>query len=52
MDDHLIRENRELHRVLDEEGIPHSYEEFPGTHEWPYWEEHLVDTLRFFGGLV
>ena len=23
-------------------------EEFPGGHSWSYWEEHLVDTLRFF----
>ena len=52
MDDPLIRENRELHRALEEEGISHGYEEFSGTHEWPYWEEHVEDTLRFFAQLL
>ena len=48
VDDLLIEENRALHRRLDEAGIAHSYEEFPGEHSWPYWTEHLRDTLRFF----
>lgn len=46
--DQLIEENRELHRALDARGIAHTYEEFPGTHEWPYWEAHVADTFRFF----
>jgi S-formylglutathione hydrolase FrmB len=48
-DDPLIEENRALHRSLDQHGIAHTYEEFDGGHEWPYWEKHLEDTLRFFG---
>jgi enterochelin esterase-like enzyme len=48
-DDALIEENRQLHRELDANQIPHEYQEFPGGHEWPYWEAHLADTLRFFG---
>jgi S-formylglutathione hydrolase FrmB len=47
-EDIQIAENRQLHRDLDARGIPHVYEEFPGGHEWPYWETHLADTLRFF----
>lgn len=47
--DPLLAANRELHAALQVAGIPHTYEEFPGGHEWPYWEAHLVDTLRFFG---
>lgn len=46
--DILLEENRELHRQLLENGIAHEYEEFDGGHEWPYWEKHLEDTLRFF----
>jgi putative tributyrin esterase len=46
--DPLIEPNRILHGALTEAGIPHIYEEFPGAHEWPYWENHLADTLRFF----
>lgn len=47
-DDPLLAHNRELHSRLVAYGIPHVYEEFSGGHEWPYWEEHLADTLRFF----
>jgi len=47
-EDELIEGNRQLHEALTAAGIPHQYEEFPGGHEWPYWELHLEDTLRFF----
>jgi len=46
--DELIDANRILHGQLQAAGIPHTYEEFPGGHEWPYWTEHIADTLRFF----
>lgn len=46
--DELIAGNRQLHQQLTEAGIVHVYEEFPGGHEWPYWEKHLEDSLRFF----
>jgi enterochelin esterase-like enzyme len=48
-EDPLIEPNRVLHRELQSLGVPHEYEEHPGGHEWPYWERHLADTLRFFG---
>lgn len=51
-EDVLIEHNRKLHRDLETEGIPHVYEEFPGGHTWEYWNEHLADTLRFFGGCL
>jgi S-formylglutathione hydrolase FrmB len=50
--DPLIDENRQLHRELEARGIPHVYQEFPGGHEWPYWELHLADSLRFFAGVL
>ena len=50
-DDILIDYNRQLHQQLLENDIPHQYEEFPGAHKWAYWEEHLNDTLRFFGAI-
>ncbi|MGH7967202.1 MAG: alpha/beta hydrolase-fold protein [Limisphaerales bacterium] len=37
---------------LKSAGIEHVYEEFPGGHEWPYWEAHLADMLRFFGRVL
>lgn len=50
--DQLLNANRELHAALLEAQIPHQYEEFPGGHEWPYWETHLEDTLLFFAGFM
>jgi S-formylglutathione hydrolase FrmB len=47
-EDQLIEHNRELSRGLEEAGIAHTYEEFPGAHSWPYWETHLAYMLRFF----
>ena len=46
-EDSLITENRELHRALTELKIPHDYKEFPGGHDWPYWTEHVRETLSF-----
>ncbi len=48
-EDPLLDYNRELSTQLKQAGIAHVYEEFPGGHEWPYWERHLVDMLKFFG---
>jgi len=47
-DDPLLSYNRDLSEQLKRGGIAHTYEEFPGGHEWPYWEKHLADMLRFF----
>ena len=44
-EDPLIEDNRALHAELDTAGVAHEYREFPGGHEWPYWREHLRDTL-------
>jgi len=48
-EDHLVEHNRQLHRDLTLHQVPHTYEEFPGEHEWPYWERHVAESLRFFG---
>ena len=47
-DDQLLQYNRRLHQQLTEAKRPHTYEEFPGAHEWSYWQEHVRDSLRFF----
>lgn len=46
--DLLIEANRKLHQQLKEAQIPHQYKEFSGGHEWPYWQEHVEKSLRFF----
>lgn len=51
-EDILIEHNRELHRELTKQQIPHQYEEYPGGHAWTYWETHLADTLKFFGQVL
>jgi putative tributyrin esterase len=48
-DDPLLEANRILANNLERENIPFTYEEFPGGHEWPYWQTHLAKTLQFFG---
>ncbi len=45
--DPLIEPNRALHTALEAEEIPHSYVEYAGGHEWPYWEAHLGAALQF-----
>ena len=47
VDDGLIEHNRAFHAHLEELGIPHEYEEFPGQHEWGYWDEHIRQALEF-----
>ncbi len=44
--DSLLGANRELHAALVAANVPHTYQEFPGGHEWPYWTEHVAATLR------
>ena len=51
-EDILLEGNRKLHEALVAAGVPHLYEEFSGGHQWPYWTEHLEDTLRFFEGCL
>jgi enterochelin esterase-like enzyme len=48
VDDLLIEHNRELKRALEEHHLSFQYQEHPGGHEWPYWIDHLRDTLKFF----
>lgn len=48
VDDDLLEANRILHQQLTEIGVDHSYQEFEGGHEWPYWIVHVKDSLLFF----
>jgi len=46
--DPLLEHNRVLHQQMQTYNIPHTYQEFAGSHEWAYWEEHIMKTLFFF----
>ncbi len=51
-DDLLIKYNRLLSVALENNNIPHNYQEFDGKHEWDYWQKHLENTLVFFDNFV
>ncbi len=45
--DFLIEENRAFHKHLDQLQIRHEYEEFPGNHNWEYWDSHVREAVTF-----
>lgn len=51
-EDSLLVSNRALHAALLRARIPHDYEEHPGGHDWPYWQQHVRSTLRFVSRLA
>lgn len=51
VDDNLIEDNRALAAQLKAAAIDFIYEEFPGAHEWIYWENHVRRTFLFFASI-
>ena len=47
VDDFLIEDNRSLHREFQQMNIAHEYEEFPGDHNWGYWDQHIREAIAF-----
>lgn len=47
VDDFLIEQNRAFHKHLDALHIPHEYQEFPGAHDWGYWDKHVQEAVAF-----
>jgi putative tributyrin esterase len=45
-DDELIEHNRRFHAHLDKLKLPHTYKEYPGGHDWEYWDDHVPAALR------
>ena len=45
-EDPWLNTNRAMSRILDERKIAHEYREFPGGHDWKYWDTHLPEILR------
>lgn len=48
IDDFFFEINRNLHRKLLEEDIPHDYIERPGRHNWAYWDNAVQYQFLFF----
>jgi len=43
----LLEDNRTFHNTLEKLGYPHEYEEFPGAHDWGYWDVHVQKAIAF-----
>ncbi|GAB3508093.1 alpha/beta hydrolase family protein [Spirosoma knui] len=52
VDDFLIEPNRELHRRLVFNQMPHDYSERPGGHSWEYWQNSLPNHVLFFSNVL
>jgi putative tributyrin esterase len=46
-DDFLLDQNRKFHDHLTSLHVAHEYEEFPGTHDWAYWDLHVREAIAF-----
>ena len=46
-EDFLLDQNRAFHKHLETLKVEHEYEEFPGGHEWGYWDLHIQQALAF-----
>jgi S-formylglutathione hydrolase FrmB len=46
-EDFLLEDNRRFHAELERLGVGHEYEEFAGAHTWAYWDQHVVEAIRF-----
>jgi putative tributyrin esterase len=47
LSDFLLEDNRSFHQHLAKLNIPHEYEEFPGDHNWDFWDTHIQEAIRF-----
>jgi S-formylglutathione hydrolase FrmB len=45
-EDPWLKTNRDLDSILHERKIAHDYREFPGGHDWKYWDKQVQDILR------
>lgn len=46
-DDYLLESDRHMARYLLERDLPCEYAEFPGSHDWQFWDSHIGDVLNF-----
>jgi putative tributyrin esterase len=43
--DFLVEHNRRYHIHLERLGLPHAYAEYPGGHDWDYWDLYVREAL-------
>ncbi len=51
-EDDLLEHNRDFHAHLQRLGLTHQYEEFPGGHEWSYWDARIQEALKFHSAVL
>lgn len=49
-EDYLRDTNAAFHNLLTEKKIPHTYREYPGLHDWKFWDEHIGECISFLCG--
>ena len=47
VEDGLLRDNQAMHAHLKKLKIKHTYNEFPGSHSWEYWDQHVQEAIEF-----
>jgi S-formylglutathione hydrolase FrmB len=45
--DPFVDQNRDFDATLRTLRVPHTYTEWPGTHDWNYWRVHAAESLTF-----
>lgn len=45
--DGLLPSSRAFHKHLLRLHIPHQYKEYPGDHNWAYWDVHVQEAIKF-----
>ncbi len=51
-EDFLLSQNRKFHADLEKLGVPHSYREHPGEHNWDYWDLHVREVLAEIAKMI
>jgi S-formylglutathione hydrolase FrmB len=46
-DDFLLDQNRAFHKHLETLHVRHEYREYPGGHDWAYWDLHVQEAVAF-----
>ena len=46
-EDFLLEDSRSIHARFDQLGVAHEYAEYPGVHDWDYWDRHIQEAIAF-----
>ncbi|MCL2198349.1 MAG: alpha/beta hydrolase-fold protein [Defluviitaleaceae bacterium] len=46
-EDFLIQHSRDFHSFLEAQGVPHTYAECAGDHNWEYWDANILKVLEW-----